>query len=36
MKENVILLQEINDLKKEVHAIDMNIRLCKKHQEPNP
>jgi len=28
MKENVILLQEINDLKKEVHAIDMNIRLC--------
>jgi cilia- and flagella-associated protein 57 len=38
MKENVSLLIEINDLRKELHGIDINIRLLeqKKANEPNP
>lgn len=36
MKENVSLLQEINDLRKELHAIDMNIRLIANANVPNP
>jgi cell division protein FtsB len=36
MKENVSLLQEINDLRKELHAIEMNIRLIANSNVPNP
>ena len=36
MKENVSLLQEINDLKKTVHAIEINNRLLIKESMPNP
>lgn len=36
MKENVSLLQEINDLKKAVHAIEINNRLLIKESMPNP
>ena len=36
MKEKVSLLQEINDLRKELHAIDMNIRLIANANVPNP
>ena len=36
MKENVSLLQEINDLRKEKHAIEMNIRLIANANVPNP
>jgi hypothetical protein len=32
MKENVTLLQEINDLQKEVHTLDHKIKLIERYE----